>query len=81
MKRFEFAVTYFNDTFDDGIFSDETTVQLDTHRHHCYRKGEKPYRLKPGPKHPVKVHVWAGISKKLLLVFVSLRENGCYTLL
>ena len=30
----------------------------------CYRKeGEKP-RPKPRPKHPVKVHVWGGISKK-----------------
>lgn len=64
VKRLEFASTYLHDTFDDAIFSDETTVQLETHRRHCYRKiGEKP-RLKPRPKHPVKVHVWAGISKK-----------------
>ena len=62
-KRLEFATTNLHDTFDDAIFSDET-VQLDTHRHRCYRKeGEKP-RLKPRLKHPVKVHVWAGISKK-----------------
>ena len=63
MKSLEFAVTYLNDTFGDAIFSDETIVQLDTHRCCCYRKGEKS-RLKPRPKHPVKVHVWAGISKK-----------------
>ena len=75
VKRLEFAVTYLNDTFDDAIFSDETTVQLDTHHHRWYRKeGEKP-RLKPRPKHPVKVHVWVGISKKVLLVFVSLRRK------
>ena len=43
---------------------DETTVQLQTHQQFCCRKeGEKP-RLKPRPKHPVKIHVWAGISKK-----------------
>ena len=56
VKRLEFAVTYLNDTFDDAIFSDETTVHLDTHCRCCYRKGEKA-RLKPRPKHPVKVHV------------------------
>ena len=53
-----------NDTFDDAIFSDETTVQLDTHCRCCYRKEGEKLRLKPHPKHPVKVHVWAGISKK-----------------
>ena len=39
-------------------------MQLETHLRFCYRKiGEKP-RLKPRPKHPIKVHLWAGISKK-----------------
>ena len=45
VKRLEFTTTYLHDTFDDAIFSDETTVQLDTHHRHCYRKvhvGEKP---------------------------------------
>ena len=43
VKRLEFLVTYLNYTFDDAIFSDETTVQLDTHCRRCYRKeGEKP---------------------------------------
>ena len=63
-KRLEFALANLHDSFDDVIWSDETTVQLETHRRHCYRKaGEKP-RPKPRPKHPVKVHVWGGISKK-----------------
>ena len=53
-----------HDNFDDAIFSDETTIQLDTNRRRCYRKeGEKP-RLKPRPKHPTKVHIWGGISKR-----------------
>ena len=60
----ELAIAHLNDNFDDIIWSDETTVQLETHRRFCYRKeGEKP-RLKPRPKHPIKLHVWAGISKK-----------------
>lgn len=63
-KRLEFAITHLHDSFDDVIWSDETTVQLESHRRRCYRKeGQKPH-LKPRPKHPVKVHVWGGISKK-----------------
>ena len=58
---------------DDVIWTDETSVQLEAHRHFCYRKeGMKP-RPKSHPKHPIKVHVWAGISKKVLLMFAFLR--------
>ena len=63
-KRLDWARIYLHDDFADVIWSDETTVQIETHRRHCYRKlGEKP-RLKPRAKHPTKVHVWAGISRK-----------------
>ena len=63
-KRLTWARTFLHDNFDDVIWSDETTVQMETHRRFCYRKdGEKP-RPKPRPKHPLKVHVWAGISKQ-----------------
>lgn len=50
--------------FDDVIFSDESYIQLETHRKRCYRQKKAPRKLKPCPKHPPKVHVWAGISKK-----------------
>ena len=44
------------------IWSDESSIQLDTHQRYCCRKErEAP---KPRPKYPTKVHVWAGISKK-----------------
>ena len=37
---------------------------METHRRFaCYKRGAKP-RYKPRPKHPLKVHVWAGISRK-----------------
>ena len=63
-KRLEWARDHLQDTFDDVIWSDETSVQLEAHRRFCYRKeGMKP-KPKPRPKHPIKVHVWAGISKK-----------------
>ena len=51
------------DTFDDAILSDKTSVQLEFHKRHCFHKANQPLKLKPKPKHPVKVHVWAGISK------------------
>ena len=53
-----------NDDFDDVIWSDETSVQLELHRRHCFRKMNQPPKLKPKPKHPIKVHVWAAISKR-----------------
>lgn len=64
ISRLQWAQQNRHDSFDNVIWSDETTVQLENHRRFCYRKeGEKP-RTKPRPKHPIKVHVWAGISKK-----------------
>ena len=66
--------------FDDVIWSDECTVQMETHRRFCCRKKGEPPKPKPRyqcniqctgyifrtcvyrPKHPLKVHVWAGIS-------------------
>ena len=61
-KRLEWARLYLCDNFENVIWSDETIVQLETHKRFCCRKrGERP-RPKPRPKHPVKVHVWAGIG-------------------
>lgn len=61
-KRLRWAQENLGATFDDVIWTDETSVQMESHRRFCSRKnGSKP-RYKPRPKHPVKVHVWAGIS-------------------
>ena len=49
---------------DQDEFSDETSIQLECYRRHCFRKANEQPRLKPRPKHPLKVHVWAAISKK-----------------
>ena len=51
------------DTFDNVIWTDECSVQLDSHGKLCFRKRNEPRKLKGRPKHPLKVHVWAGISK------------------
>ena len=56
-KRFEWAQQNIGDNFDDVIWSDESSIQLDCHRRYCCRKeGQRP-RPKPRPKHPTKVHV------------------------
>ena len=55
-------IEYLGASFHDAIWSDKTSVQMETHRRFCcHKNGPKP-RYKPRPKHPVKVHVWAGIS-------------------
>ena len=62
-KRLEWARKYIHDDFENVIWTDETSVQIETHKRLCYRKEGEPPRPKPRPKHPTKVHVWAGISK------------------
>lgn len=53
-----------SDDFDNVMWSDETSIQLECHRRHSFRKENQPPTLKPRPKHPLKVHVWAAISKR-----------------
>ena len=48
-------------TFENVIWSDETSVQMETHRRFCCRKkGQKP-RYKPA------LHVWAGMMHVFLM--------------
>lgn len=81
-KRLEWAQKNITDNFENVIFSDEASIQIETHHLHCYRKkGEKP-RPKPRPKHPVKVHVWAGISKQgatPIFIFSGIMDAQFYT--
>lgn len=46
------------------MFTDESTIQLEYHSCHCFRKKNQRSALKQQPKHPAKIHVWAGISSK-----------------
>ena len=50
--------------FKDIIFTDECSVQLERHSRLCFRKKHQPRALKQRPKHPLKVHIWGGISYK-----------------
>ena len=47
---------------DDVIWTDECSVQLESHRKTMYHKQGEPSRMVSRPKHPPKVHVWADIS-------------------
>lgn len=53
-----------SEQFDNVIFTDEFTIQLDEHRTKSYRKKGAARKLKCKHKHLVKIHVWAGISKR-----------------
>ena len=60
IKRLEWGTQDLGRTFDNVIWSDKMSVQMETHRRfHCYKRGQKP-RYKHRPKHPVKVQVWQG---------------------
>ena len=68
--------------FEDVIFAGESSIQLETHRKRCYRKKCAPRMLKPRPKHPLKVHVWGGISKRgptSIVIFTGLMTATRYT--
>lgn len=65
-KRLNFAIECVQnrEAFDDVIFTDETTVKIQTSTRQRYRKeGEKVQKIAK-PKHPYSVHVWAGISRR-----------------
>ena len=78
-KRMEWVKERINDKeqFDDVIFSDESTctIQVERTSRRCYHKKGQPRKLKPKPKHPLKVHVRAGISKRGATKIVISKEN------
>lgn len=67
--------------FLDVVFTDESTVQLDNHGRLCFRKRKQPRKLKPRPKHPIKVHIWAGISSRgatPVVIFTGIMNSTRY---
>ena len=70
-----------HDTFDNVIFSDGCSIQLDSHSRITFRKKGCPRKLKSRVKHPTKVKVWAGISKRgatPILVFEKIMNGQFY---
>ena len=50
--------------FANVVWTDECTVQLESHRRITFRKKQQPVRYSMKPKHPPKINVWAGISRR-----------------
>ena len=70
-----------NEDFDNVIFTDESTIWLDRHGKVCFRKEGTPGKLKPRGKHPFKVTIWAGISKRSatpVLIFTGIMKKEFY---
>ena len=83
VKRLEYAqrVIDTSNTFHNVIFSDECSISLEQFRHTCYRKVGEPAKRKPRPKHQLKLHVWAGISRHgatNICIFKGIMEAGLY---
>ena len=70
-----------NEQFDDVLFTDECSIFLENHsKISFHRKWEQP-KLKGKPKHPLKVHLWAGISKRGptgLIIFDGIMDAEFY---
>jgi hypothetical protein len=83
-KRIHFCQTLVNsnDTLCDIIFTDECSVQLHQNKQVMYRCKDTPRETIPKPKHPLKVHVWGGISrrgKSKLVIFEGIMEKTFFT--
>lgn len=52
------------DTLDDVIFSDECNNQLNQNKSCNYQPKESHVTVMTNPKHPLKIYLWAAISKR-----------------
>ena len=61
--------------FEDVIFTDESTVQLEQHSRICFQKRLQPHLLKQRAKHPIKIHMWGWISVRGATNVIMFTEN------
>ena len=83
VKRLEFCLQCEEDgeTFDNVIFTDECSVHMEKHAKLSFRRKWEQPKFKGRAKHPYKVHVWAGISKRgatRVLVFTGNMDAKFY---
>ena len=64
-----------DEQFENIIFTDECTVQLDHHARLCFRKENAPRVLKQRAKHPAKIHIWGGISMRGATRLIMFKGN------
>ena len=70
------------ETFDNVIFTDESTIQVECHRRKNFRKKKTPRMLKYRHKHPLKIYVWRGILKQgatQLVIFSGIMNATKYS--
>ncbi|KAH3725880.1 hypothetical protein DPMN_051733 [Dreissena polymorpha] len=82
--RIDFCQTLIesNNSLDNIIFTDESSVQLHNNRTKSYRPEGSARTSIPKPKHPLKVHVWAGISRRgptSILIFDGIMDSQFFT--
>ena len=53
-----------NEKFTNVVFCDKCTVQLEQHSRLFCRKKKEKRLLKQRAKHPIKLHIWGGISAR-----------------
>lgn len=83
VKRCAFAKMCLDnkDTFENIIWSDESSIQLTRHSQTMRVKSGKERVLKPQAKHALKVHVWAAISRRgatRICVFDQIMDGPLY---
>ena len=61
--------------FEDVVFMDEHTVQLDHHGQLGFHKEKEPSVLNQQPKHPAKIHIWGDISVRGLTRVIMFTGN------
>lgn len=82
-KRLLFCMSIIQEKedFNDCIFTDESTVRCERFLAKQFRRVGEPSALKPKPKHPLSVHVWAGISKNGttdIAIFTGIMDSDGY---
>ena len=71
-----------NEDFDNVIFTDESSIELNRHSRLSFQKRGMPSKLKPKVKHPFKVHVSGGISRRertKLVIFTGIMRKVSIT--
>ena len=84
VKRVDFCnkLLHDGDTFDDVVFTDESMIQLKPAHRKSYHQKNAPRKYRAKPKHPVKVFVWGGISKRgatNVVIFSGVMDAERYT--
>ena len=75
------ACIAYDDNFNDAIFTDECSIQLHDNKLVVYRLKDSVAPLIPMPKHPYKVNVWTGISRRgttSILIFDGIMKSSFY---